>query len=395
MTPEAVQLLLDRYVSEELSREEFFALWETLSQDEFRPQWQQQVESLLQSGGYDELASKEQQAMILAAILQQPKASAPVISLARRFRWWAAAAVVLGLALTGYWWSQNREKPILVQQKKPLDPQPGRQGAVLTLADGAQLVLDSMHNGLIATQNGAKVELNDNKVSYAPADKTSAAVVYNLLSTPNGRQFHVQLPDGTGVWLNAASSIRYPTVFSEKERKVTITGEAYLEVAKNKGKPFIVDINGKTTVEVLGTSFNVNAYTDEPYINTTLLEGSIQVVSQPVIAGAAGHKRTIVLKPGQQLRTSDQEMKLSDNADLKMAVAWKEGSFQFNYTKLDEILRQFARWYDVKVIYEQKTPNFVLSGAIRRDFTLSEALLTLEKMGLHYKIEEGKLIILP
>ncbi len=395
MTPDAVQQLLDRYVSEELSREEFFILWETLSQDEFRPQWQQQVESLLQSGGFDELAGKEQQASILDTILRQPKASAPVRSLAGRFGWWAAAAVVLGVALTGYWWSKGPDKPALVQQKKPLDPLPGRPGAVLTLADGAKVVLDSMRNGLIATQNGAKVELNDNKLSYAPMDKAGGSVVYNLLSTPNGRQFHIELPDGTGVWLNAASSIRYPTVFSEKERKVTVTGEAYFEVAKNKEKPFIVDIDGKIKVEVLGTSFNVNAYTDEPSINTTLVEGSIQVVNQPLTGEPAANKRTIVLKPGQQLRTSGQVMKLSDNADLKMALAWKEGSFQFNYTKLDEILRQFARWYDVKVSYEQKVPNFVLSGAIRRDFTLSEALLTLEKMGLHYRIEEGKLIILP
>ncbi|MHA4811422.1 FecR domain-containing protein [Flavitalea flava] len=394
MTPEAVQQLLDRYISEELSREEFFVLWETLSQDEFRPQWQQQVEALLHSGTYDELADKEQQAKVLAAILQQQAAPAPVRSLTSRFRWWAAAAVVLGLSLAGYWWSQSPEQPVLVQQK-PADPQPGKQGAVLTLADGSLIVLDSMRNGLIATQNGARVELNNHKVSYAPAGKASEAVVYNLLSTPKGRQFHVQLPDGTEVWLNAASSIRYPTIFSEKERKVTITGEAYFEVAKNKEKPFMVDINGKTGVEVLGTSFNVNAYADEPYINTTLLEGSIQVVNRPLTDGTATNKKGVVLKPGQQVRISGQEMKLPENADLKMAVAWKEGSFQFNYTKLDEILRQFARWYDVEVIYDQKVPDFVLSGAIRRDFTLSEALMTLEKMGLRFRIEGGKLIILP
>lgn len=387
MTPEAVQQLFDRYVSEELTREEFFALWQTLNEEEFRQQWQQQVESVLQSGGYEDLADNTQQAAVLAAMLQETAAPAPVRKIPQRVRWWMAAAGVFALGFVGYWWLQPKEKiSVPVVQTKKVDLPPGREGAVLTLADGSQVVIDSTQHGIIATQNGTKVVLNDQGISYGAADKQENSVVYNAMSTPKGRQFHVQLPDGTEVWLNAASSIRYPTAFTGAERKVAITGEVYFEVAKNKAKPFIVEAAGKLNVEVLGTHFNVNAYPDEPAINTTLLEGSVKVTDQ---------QQSVVLKPGQQARVNSEGMKVINQADLAMAVAWKEGTFQFNYTRLDEILRQFARWYDVTVIYEQRVPDFVLSGAIRRDFTLSEALMTLEKMGLHYRIEEKKLIVLP
>jgi ferric-dicitrate binding protein FerR (iron transport regulator) len=236
------------------------------------------------------------------------------------------------------------------------------------------------------------VTLKNNLLSYSPAATSSDSITYNTLSTPRGRQFHVKLPDGTTVWLNAASSIRYPTVFTGNERKVAINGEAYLEVAKDQRKPFVVDVDSKMEVEVLGTSFNVNAYTNEPQINTTLLEGSIKVMK--AAAGKNTKQHSIQLSPGQQAAMKGDELLLMPNPDLKMVMAWKEGYFLFNYTPVDEILRQFARWYDMEVVYEDKAPDFVLSGAIRRDFTLTEAMLTLEKMGLHYRLEGKQLTIL-
>jgi len=137
---------------------------------------------------------------------------------------------------------------------------------------------------LIATQNGSKVVLKNNEIRYAPGENQPASIVYNTLTTPNGRQFHVTLPDGTVVWLNAASSVRYPTTFNGKERKVSVTGEVYFEVAKNPNQPFTVEVDGRMDVQVLGTSFNVNAYSDEPFISTTLLEGSIRLVGEPALA---------------------------------------------------------------------------------------------------------------
>lgn len=393
MTPETVQQLLDRYISEELSREEFFALWQTLSQDDHRTLWEQQIDHIIQSGKYDDLAEPQQQQAVLAAILREETGSAPVRRMPSKRVWWAAASVIMMLSVCGYLWFAGKEKTPVAKQKTilPGDVAPGTDGAILTLADGSQVVLDSMKNGLVAMQNGSKVVLKNNELTYAEAGTASNALVYNTLNTPNGRQFHVELPDGTEVWLNAASSIRYPTVFAGPERKVTITGEAYFEVAKNPAIPFVVDVNGKMSVQVLGTHFNINAYTNEPDISTTLLEGSVRIIN----ASSNTKEIMAVLIPGQQAQVKEDQISVINNADISMAIAWKEGTFRFNYTPLKEILRQFARWYDVEVVYEGKAPDFVLSGAIRRDFTLTEALLTLEKMGLRYRIDNKKLIILP
>jgi transmembrane sensor len=394
MTPAAVQQLLDRYISEELSKDEFGALWQTLSEEEHLGLWEQQTDALLQSGGFEDLADPAKQQLVLASILHEEKRQAPLRRLPSKKIWWAAASVVLMLAAGAYFWFITPEKKSSTagQLILPNDLPPGKEGAILTLADGTSLLLDSIGTGWIATENGTSVILKNNELSYSPVAASSDSITYNTLSTPRGRQFHVKLPDGTAVWLNAASSIRYPTVFTGKERKVTITGEAYLEVAKDQRKPFIVDVDGEMEVEVLGTSFNVNAYTNEPQINTTLLEGSIKV------AKAATEKNTklnsIQLSPGQQAAMKGEELLLMPNPDLKMVMAWKEGYFLFNYTPVDEILRQFARWYDMEVVYEDKAPDFVLSGAIRRDFTLTEAMLTLEKMGLHYRLEGKQLTIL-
>jgi transmembrane sensor len=394
MTPAAVQQLLNKYISEELSKEEFEALWQTLSEDEHLDLWEQQADALLQSGGFEELAHPAKQQLVLTSILQEEIRQAPLRRLPSGKIWWAAASIVLMLAAGAYFWfiSPEKKSPTAGQLILPNDLPPGKEGAVLTLADGTSLLLDSIGTGWIATENGTSVTLKNNLLSYSPAATSSDSITYNTLSTPRGRQFHVKLPDGTTVWLNAASSIRYPTVFTGNERKVAINGEAYLEVAKDQRKPFVVDVDSKMEVEVLGTSFNVNAYTNEPQINTTLLEGSIKVMK--AAAGKNTKQHSIQLSPGQQAAMKGDELLLMPNPDLKMVMAWKEGYFLFNYTPVDEILRQFARWYDMEVVYEDKAPDFVLSGAIRRDFTLTEAMLTLEKMGLHYRLEGKQLTIL-
>lgn len=389
MTPEAVQQLLEKYVSEELSHDEFVTLWQTLSEEEHRLQWETKLDELLNKGGFEELASPQQQEIILASILHQPAAQAPLHTLGRRKIWWAAASVIMMLAIGGYFLfiPKANQKETTKQMIIPNDLPPGKEGAILTLAGGEQLVLDTLGDGVIASENGAQVLLHDNAIRYTPGNAVDEKITYNTLSTPNGRMFHVQLPDGTLVWLNAASSVRYPTKFDGNERKVSITGEVYFEVMKDMSRPFIVDVNGKMDVQVLGTSFNVNAYANEPSIRTTLLEGSIKVVKE---------KETgIMLSPGQQAISDSNELKLLKNPDLTLTMAWKDGYFIFNNTPVKEILRQFSRWYDMDVVYEQKAPDFALSGAIRRDFTLTEALMTLEKMGLRYRLEGKRLIVLP
>lgn len=264
----------------------------------------------------------------------------------------------------------------------------GKEGAVLTLVDGSIVVLDSMGNGLVTTQNGTSVMLRDGRLVYDAAQSSVIDAGYNTMTTPKGRQFQLVLPDGSKVWLNAASSIRYPTVFTGKERKVEITGEAYFEVAKNKTLPFRVQVNDGTEIEVLGTHFNINSYTNEETINTTLLEGSVQVRNK---------EGKIILKPGQQAKVAGTEkIKILDEVDIEKVMAWKNGVFNFNDASLQEVMRQLERWYDIEVVYEKNIPKLEFFGKMGKDLSLSAVLRGLEKSNVHFRVEEGrKLIVLP
>ncbi|WP_164735476.1 FecR family protein [Pseudoflavitalea rhizosphaerae] len=308
----------------------------------------------------------------------------PVRKIARNIRWVAAASILLLLASGAYFWIW---RPVVSNNPAAVvaagDLPPGKDGAVLTLANGSQVLLDTMQQGNITLQGGAMAKIEGGKLVY---EQKGEAVVYNTMSTPNGRQFRLTLPDRTEVWLNAASSIRYPTIFSGKERKVEVTGEAYFEVAKNASMPFIVDVDRRATVEVLGTSFNVNAYKDEGNINATLLDGSIKVKNE---------KQSMVLKPGERANIAEQDMDRITHANVEMVMAWKRGTFQFNYTALDVVMRQLARWYDIEVVYHGRKPEITFNGEIKRDLNLSEALVVLSKMGLVCKLEGRTLMVMP
>lgn len=305
---------------------------------------------------------------------------------ARRRAWWAAAAILLlvGLGAGLFFYNNKTVKPTVAAKPAIYDAKPGKDGAVLTLANGQQIVLDSLGNGLVAKENSADIILQNGKVLYKEND-VAGSVVYNTMSTPRGRQFQLKLPDGTEVWLNASSSIRYPTVFNGKDRRVEITGEAYFEVAKDKEHPFYVNF-GKGEVRVLGTHFNVNAYADEPVVNTTLLEGK-------VLVSAGGQEANIA--PGEQASFGNGKLATKNDVDLDGVMAWKNGSFQFDRTSLEVAMRQLSRWYDIDIVYEQNVPDIKIWGEIKRDLNLSEVLKVLSKMGVHYRIEEKKLVILP
>jgi ferric-dicitrate binding protein FerR (iron transport regulator) len=304
-------------------------------------------------------------------------------------RWWMAAAAVLLLSAGSYLWRMNRSSQPVAQSKAPaahIDVAPGKQGAILTLADGRTVVLDSMGNGVIATQNGSKVLLKNGQLAYHKEGTATTEAAYNTVTTPKGRQFQVALPDGTRVWLNAASSLRYPTLFTGKERKVEITGEAYFEVAANPAMPFRVKVNKTTDIEVLGTQFNINSYTDEANMNATLLEGSVQVVRD-------GEKA--LLHPGQQAQVSGQ-IKIVSNVNVEKVVAWKNGVFDFQDANLEEVMRQLERWYDIDVIYKKGIPKLEFIGKMGRDLSLSAVLNGLQMSKVHFRLEEGRrLIVLP
>lgn len=314
-------------------------------------------------------------------------------------RWgWAAASVLLLMAATAYWLTNNKKN---IQSPdvpvKIVDIAPGRDGAILTLADNRQVVLDSLENGMIANQNGAQVILKDGQVTYKNAVGKTAELVYNTMSTPKGRQFKLILPDGSKVWLNAASSITYPVVFTGQERAVSITGEAYFEVAKDKTKPFHVRFTragGQPyEVTVLGTHFNIKAYNNEPVASATLLEGKVKVMNLQ----SAANESSLVLKPGEQaVAASNASLTIDRSPDIDKVMAWKNGLFNFEGATLEEIMKQLERWYDIEVVYENGVPgNLKLGGEMTRGVTLNGLLTGLQQLGLHFRMDGRKLIILP
>jgi transmembrane sensor len=315
----------------------------------------------------------------------------------------AAASIIMILGAGGFIWYQSKKVDNQVVQGKgnqpaiATDANPGRFKAKLVLADGSSIVLDSATNGTLVQQENMAVVSEDGKLVYksqdAPPGQVHTAVVYNKLVTAKGETFTLVLADGSKVWLNSESSITYPVTFVGEERKVTVTGEAYFEVArafvpqgsKSVKQTFKVVVDNME-VEVLGTHFNINAYTDEDAIKTTLLEGKVKIVSGSTSA---------VLKPGQQaqLKKGTTLLQVRDDADLEQAVAWKNGYFQFGDDDLKTVMRQLARWYDVEVIYQGSVSADTYSGTIDRRSKASEVLTVLERNRVHFKIEGKKIIV--
>ena len=306
---------------------------------------------------------------------------------------WAryAAAVILVAGISTYVWLKDtdRYKPSAKNTVTALavnDIDPGGQKAVLTLADGTAIVLDSAANGQLATQQGSRILKKDGQVIYTPAGDGQGAPAYNVLRTPRGGMYQLSLPDGTKVWLNAESSISYPVVFSGKARQVEMTGEVYFEVAPDAQMPFKVKVNETNLIEVLGTQFNVKAYTEEDVISTTLLQGAVRVAS---------NGKKINLKPGQQAKASAAQLsaKTIGQTGISEAIAWKEGLFNFQDANLQEIMRQLSRWYDIEVVYEKGIPDLEFIGEIERSLPLSEVLKGLKMSGVHFRLEKGKRLV--
>ncbi|MBC7688268.1 MAG: FecR domain-containing protein [Aquabacterium sp.] len=321
-----------------------------------------------------------------------------VIPMRRRWRLPAAAAAVALIILasaTFLFFSSNYPQQQLaavkqVKKKPKTDFAPGGNKAVLTLADGSAIVLDSAVNGTISNQGKIKVvKLDNGLLAYSINGQQvteNDAAFFNTISTPRGGQYQVTLSDGTRVWLNAASSIRFPVMFAGKERKVEKTGEAYFVVAKNKQMPFKVKANS-SEIEVLGTHFNVNAYNDEAATRTTLLEGSVKIKKDNYSA---------LLVPGQQSQVNKNgEIKVVNNADIEEVVAWKDGLFILKKADIPSVLRQIARWYDVDIVYKGNVPPGRITGDMPRNMKLSKMLEVMELVGVHFKIEDNKVLVEP
>ncbi len=311
-----------------------------------------------------------------------------------KFRNWmkiAAAILIVFLGTYTYNLLTNKKPETPVAKGKiHQDVAPGGNRATLDLGDGKYILLDDSPEGILAMQNNSTItKLSDGQLLYSDNNsKKATEEVYNKLSTPRGGQYHITLSDGSQVWLNAASSIRYPATFLKKVRTVEISGEAYLEVAANPQKPFIVKVNG-SEVRVLGTRFNVMAYENEQSVKTTLLQGAVEFRKD---------ENRIKLNPGQQSELlHDGSLKLINNVDTDLIIAWKNGTQSFHNADIATIMRSVERWYDVEVEYKGKIPNRRFNGDIPRGANLSELLKLFEVNKINYLLDgqNKKLTILP
>lgn len=385
--------LFQRYYAQEATAEEIRELMalldiegnEALLSNLVKEKWE-----TLQTA--DEQFSAETGAAMLQAVLGHApqEAATPVLPLhqpAKRnwLKWTVAAAVLVTVAGTALLLVRNPSGQSKQAAATAVKIVPGGNKATLTLADGSSISLNDTQTGTIGQQGNVKVvKVNSGSLAYQSAKSTARVTGYNTLTTPKGGQYQVTLPDGTKVWLNALSSLRFPVAFDGPERRVMLTGEAYFEVASKAAQPFEVII-GRMQVKVLGTHFNINSYADEKATKATLLEGAILISTG---------KDSALLHPGQQAALDTASSHLTtEEVDTDAAIAWKNGLFQFNHNDVATILRQISRWYEVDVQYRGKVPDKQLTGKIERSAELADVLSMLEFAGVHCRLEGKTLVI--
>ncbi|AOM80762.1 hypothetical protein BFS30_13000 [Pedobacter steynii] len=298
--------------------------------------------------------------------------------------WYAVAAAVALIAFGIFFYTQPHPPKSSVSLVNGTDLLPGKHQAVLTLANGSKISLTDLGRGKLATEAGVILEKSgDGQISYTTKEHTPSLkneqLRYNTISTPKGGLYQVILPDGTKVWLNAASSLKYPVQFASQERRVMLTGEAYFEVSKRKAQPFLVSTD-QQEIKVLGTHFNVNSYQDDHQTLTTLLEGRVSV--SPLT-----HPSTQkILLPGQQSRLRGTEITLAQ-VNTEAVMAWKRNLFSFNHADLKMIMTEFSRWYDVPVVFEGTMSQQRFSGEVSKNIKASEFLEILSSFKVKFRIE--------
>lgn len=390
-----LEYLFDCYIRQNCSESEEAELMNLLADPENRIQIQKMIDEVIEKTGTEEKIPNSVAASIFKNIINSNIENDITVKGENVFdiRWFkvaAAACILLFISLFVYWLFHYPANDKLIAATnipsiKTAPIRPGGNHAVLTMGDGRTIELDSVQNGNIINGNsqikkqGAVLVYDGSKTL-----KEGTVVTYNTLSTPRGGQYQLILPDGSKVWLNASSSIHFPTAFVGNERNVELTGEAYFEVAKNREKPFHVNVNGMQ-VEVIGTHFNVNAYVDEGAIKTSLLEGSVKI-KKGNISG--------LLKPGQQgvLNKNSNNLEIR-SADMNEVIAWKNGLFQFDGANIKAIMREISRWYDVQIEYRGIVPDRRFEGKISRDSQLSDVLRILELSNVKFAVEGKKIIV--
>ncbi|RFS26296.1 FecR family protein [Chitinophaga silvatica] len=372
------EVLFQKYLDDKISQQELHELEDHLKNNypaaEIDKLWRKALEE-----PYTGIPSSNQQLEIAYAKVK------PAFKVVRhsRYQLLKYAAAIAVLAVAGrylYQYRTNTRVPTPVVAQNVIMPAAG--AVTLTLADGSVVEVDSLGNQTIL--QGASVNKSGDELVYNSTSGDAGSL--NILSTPRGRQFQVKLADGTRVWLNAASSITYPTAFTGATRKVKVIGEAYFEVAQNPQQPFEVTAN-RAIVQVLGTSFNINAY-DSAQISTTLLEGAIKI--------SANDKNInpVILKPGQESRLTTN-ITVINQVDTDRTLAWKKGYFNFEGASLHQVLDELQRWYDIEVVYEENAKNIRFGGALSRNKSLDNIISALKDSEVHFRLEGRKLIVLP
>jgi transmembrane sensor len=370
-----IQELFDKYLAETLTAEEMTRFRQLLQDEEQVKLLDGQLENMFDFQIDQEYIFPETDRRIEQHVMSR-------VRRVRTVRRWslAAAAVILLLIIAGIFFQRTPQK----KEYALADIPAGTNGAILTLADGKKVQLDSAYSGTVALQGGAVVKVQHGELIYTGG---STEIIYNTVYTPRGRQFQLTLPDRTKVWLNAGSTLHYPLLFSGKERKVELDGEGYFDVAQNASMPFKVDVNKKAIIEVLGTGFNIKAYENEEAIAATLLDGRIRVSS--LQTGAVKE-----LVPGQQALVQGNIQVLS-NANTDKVIAWKNNLFDFEDSNLEEVMRQIERWYDIDVVYTGQKPTVEFTGKISRGMSLKNLLLVLEVSGVKCRLEDRTLFVAP
>ncbi|MEO6522900.1 MAG: FecR domain-containing protein [Mucilaginibacter sp.] len=291
----------------------------------------------------------------------------------RRWVYAVAASVLVFLSVGIYIINTRKSTSVIAKVNTPArqkDIQPGTNKAILTLANGKHIQLDDAKNGVLSKQGNSAITKSGNGIVIKNGSGNALAdIALNTITIPRGGKYNITLPDGTHVWLNASSSLTFPTVFTGNQRKVAVTGEAYFEVAKNKAMPFKIDVNGKQVVEVLGTHFNINAYADERTITTTLLEGSVKINYQD---------KSTLIKPGEMAVNTDGSGVTVKPADVDEVMAWKNDQFVFNSENIVSIMKKISRWYDVDVIFKGDMAKINFDGNYSRAKGLSSLLKNIE-----------------
>lgn len=401
MVKQRFSYLLERYGSCTITEPERQELMKMLNSSQEKEALVEVLADLMWAYPVGEEDHSEELKQLIQNVVAVDKSSrSPVLIMRRRSIIAAAvaAAIITGILLFGSYWNKGvapgeRGMADKIAKGPAASIKAGKTGAVLTLADGTQVVLDSIKEGVVALQEGANAKVNGGRLAY---EMHGSSAGNNTLSTPRGGQYQLTLSDGTRVWLNAASSITYPTAFKGPERNVIISGEAYFEVAADPARPFKVNAGGQQ-IEVLGTSFNVNVYDDEPVKKTTLLTGAIAVQAGSSLATSRQKSVTSVI-----LHANEQAQLTAGNGIVKVevangrdVVAWKDGSFSFKSVDIATIMRQVERWYNVNVIYPSGIPADRFSGTIPRSVNLDQFLEILRYSDIKIKVNGNTVTITP